>query len=201
MCWLFVTCVSVVQSLLLFGKLKSLDLTVKNMHSDSVNTSGQHCCNYSNLDPWVFFSWVSVVRRNALRLISFLFWPRFGATNRASSSAAARTPAGCGDGARYYHIMTVPALKTRAAVSPGIDAQPRQKQRAVNGKPTTARHFFIWFFFCLFFTKWLLFCLHHVQTLSNNNKVWQLQLLCSCFGQTKSSHIYLCVYIAELLSI
>lgn len=97
-----------------------------------------------------------------------------------------------GDGARYYHIMTVPALKTHAAVSPGIDAQPRQKQRAVNGKPTTARCFFIRFFF--FFTKWLLFCLHHVQTLSNNNKVWQLQLLCSCFGQTKSSHIYVCIY-------
>lgn len=127
---------------------KSLDLTVKNMHSDSVNTSGQHCCNYSNLDPWVFFSCQLSDETHCVSS-RFCFGPVLvPQTEQVHQQQRGRQQGG--DGARYYHIMTVPALKTRAAVSPGIDAQPRQKQRAVNGKPTTARHFFIWFFFCLF---------------------------------------------------
>lgn len=191
--WRWQTCVQVVCNVRECGSIftansnKSLDLTVKNMHSDSVNTSGQQiCCNYG-------YSSVECQLSDETHCVSsrFCFGPVLvPQTEQVHQQQRGRQQGG--DGARYYHIMTVPALKTHAAVSPGIDAQPRQKQRAVNGKPTTARHFFI--FFSFFFTKWLLFCLHHVQTLSNNNKVWQLQLLCSCFGQTKSSHTYVCIY-------
>lgn len=162
------------------------------MHSDSVNTSGQQiCCNYSNLDPWVFFSRVSVVRRNALRLISFLFWPRFGATNRASSSAAARTPAGWRWSTLLSHNDSPSSENARRRLSRNRRSA-KAKAKSGQWKTNNSKTFFSFVFF--FFTKWLLFCLHHVQTLSNNNKVWQLQLLCSCFGQTKSSHTYVCIY-------
>lgn len=169
---------------------------VKNMHSDSVNTSGQHCCNYSNLDPWVFFSWVSVVRRNALRLISFLFWPRFGATNRASSSAAARTPAGWRWSTLLSHNDSPSSENARRRLSrnrrPAKAKAKSGQWKTNNGK--TFFHLVFFLFVCFlqngFYSVFIMYKLCQIIIKSDN---------CSCFARVSvkpNPAIYMYVYIA-----
>lgn len=168
------------------------------MHSDSVNTSGQQiCCNYSNLDPWVFSSRVSVVRRNALRLISFLFWPRFDATNQASSSAAARTPAGWRWSTLLSHNDSPSSENARRRLSRN---RRSAKAKATSGqwKTNNGKMFFHSFFFFLqngFYSVFIMYKLCQIIIKSDN---------CSCFARVSvkpNPAIYMYVYIAELLSI